>query len=610
MVAIRLKQLGYAIVAFLLVSCSSPLTSSWQNGASLTAEQYQQRAARAKDAATRANNLAWATEQFIWQRRFHQAKHLLGELPQQSAYLGEILRAQLALVDGRPKLARYHLERSAASPAMRVAWPDYWQTRYHQWRVCSEQQAYNLGGELVRRTQLLHWIAQRSFTLEHELLALWQALPERPAALATVADNSDVQAWFALKKLVRSWPLNEQQWLSQLVNWRQQYPGHLANRLFSMSTQQMAAQSVTQVRRIALLLPLHGRYAAVGKAVHNGLLAAYYQSRKQSNAQVTMRVFDTAVTDVQQAYQQAVKWGAHFVIGPLQPGHVRAIASLAQRPVPVLALNRSLDYGRKQGLYHFGLFPEDEARQLAERMVRQHKRLVIAIAPQGDWGKRVVQAFSDTLRRNGGLLVDTLYFDRDQRSLVDQIKQLLHIDQGEQRLAQLQALSGQEMKFIARRRRDIDAVFLAASVGQQQRIVPLLRFFYVNRTPIYLVSQTGGLAAYRSRDLHQVLLGGMPWLAEQPDEADVPLTAIRKQVTQTWQHMNAYHTAFYAMGVDAYYLVWYWPRLQLLPQVGIAGATGQLYLEDQQIHRRLLWSKIDQQRLVTIGPSCLESFTQ
>ncbi len=602
------RQFFYLVIVFCLASCHSQIMRSWRPHTPLSAEQYQRRASQASDANERTHNLAWATEQLIWQHRFKEAQKLLNQLPKQAAFLNHILYAQWALLNKHPRLASYHLSLSDLPPTTNVLMSNYWQARNYHWRICTASQMQDQSDELIQRSKLINWMAKRGFELEEPLLAMWHALPTQPPTLTTTHLNADTDAWLTLKQLVHTWSANNQQWLPTLIHWRETHPNHLANRLFSTTVTQMHSQLPMYARRIALLLPLHGHYAEIAKAIHNGFLAAYYQLNRSSKVQIDIRVFDTTTEDVQKAYQMATNWNADFVVGPLQPKHVQEIANLEKRPVPVLALNWPRSSGYYPGLYCFGLFPEDEVNQLADRMIKQHKRFVLAIAPKGDWGKRVIHTFQTRLQNKGGTVIDTLYFDNDPNQLTAQLKQLLHIDRSEERLQQLQALSDEDINFIARRRHDITAIFLAASIAQQERIIPLLRFFYVMHVPIYLVPQTGSLAAYHSHDLNQILLGSMPWFVEGASEVDMPLTMIHKQVKHTWKRSNVYQASFYAMGVDAYYLIWYWPRLLLLPHLGIDGATGQLYLDNQHIHRRLLWSKISKEHPIIVEPSCLESF--
>ena len=62
-------------------------------------------------------------------------------------------------------------------------------------------------------------------------------------------------------------------------------------------------------------------------------------------------------------------------------------------PVPTLALNYiSSEITPPQNLYQFGLSPEEEARQVAERTWLDGHVNAAVLTPIGPWGDRVYQA--------------------------------------------------------------------------------------------------------------------------------------------------------------------------------------------------------------------------
>jgi hypothetical protein len=53
------------------------------------------------------------------------------------------------------------------------------------------------------------------------------------------------------------------------------------------------------------------------------------------------------------------------------------------------------------------------------------------------------------------------------------------------------------------------------------------------------------------------------------------------------------HQKLYALGIDAFNLTQQLGKLQMLPQLGVYGASGQLYLTpNNAIYRRLLWAQM------------------
>ena len=59
-----------------------------------------------------------------------------------------------------------------------------------------------------------------------------------------------------------------------------------------------------------------------------------------------------------------------------------------------------------QRFYQFALSPEDEAREVARRVIADGRPRGVALVPEGEWGQRVLAAFSAELVAGGGALVD------------------------------------------------------------------------------------------------------------------------------------------------------------------------------------------------------------
>lgn len=609
------------LITLLCASCRSNAPHALRVQWPLTAEQYQKKAEQSSDLQTQSNHVAQATEQLIWQKRFAEAQTLLPYLSKHRPALSHLLRAQWALVQNRPRLARYHLRLPmVSSPETRAAWPKGWQERYFYWSICADHAIQDTEDALVQRIQWHQWLVLQGYPLDHNLNAIWESLPHALIDLAGIKKKypdfyETLQAWVLLKQTIQSWSAAPTQWLPNLIAWREAHPHHMGNRLFDRSLSEMQDWPVSRFQRIALLLPMHGPYARVGQAIRNGFLAAYYQSQDQSSRNtLKIHLIDTATQESDKAYQAAIDWGADFVVGPLQREQVDRLASLKDLPIPVLTLNQADHPSHRAGLYHFVQQPEDEAKQLARRALRQHHRYIIAIAPDNRWGKRVIATFQQTLEQKGGHILDTLYFDRHSNGLRQQIKDRLHIQASEARFLQLQALQAPQskeampMRFIARRRRDIDAILIAAPMKDQKRIIPLLRFFYVTRIPLYVMVPTGSLSTKNAPDLKGVLLSTMPWLMKTHPSSDIPFLAVRKQMRHVWGTLVPERAPFHAIGVDAFYLAWYWPRLLLLPKLQLHGATGDLTRDAFQFHRLLQDASIGDHGLIKRDTRCLSKF--
>ena len=136
----------------------------------------------------------------------------------------------------------------------------------------------------------------------------------------------------------------------------------------------------------------------------------------------------------QALYQQAVAEGAQQIIGPLTKESVAALAGMGSFQIPVLALN-TLDNETSSPaqFYQFSLSPEDEASQVAERAWQDGQRRALALVPEGAWGDRLLQAFTQQWQILGGTLLEVQRYSSDQRSYSNDVRHLLNIDASEKR---------------------------------------------------------------------------------------------------------------------------------------------------------------------------------
>ncbi|HBY55299.1 MAG TPA: penicillin-binding protein activator [Coxiellaceae bacterium] len=346
---------------------------------------------------------------------------------------------------------------------------------------------------------------------------------------------------------------------------------------------------------IVLMLPLKGEFAANSQAIRNGFLAAYYNSRKQ-RPEISIKVIDTTDDDVQTLYQQAVADGAEVIVGPLTKQEVVAVMGMNPLPVPTIALNTLDDYTHNfaPNLYQFGLLPQDEAIQVAVKMMQeQHNRAAI-IVPENSWGNKIATAFKNKYESEGGRVVATLNY-HSALNLSQQICPFLAQDPMKLCVPQKRKDKKQNASSESMRRQDINAIFLVATVAQARQIVPLLKFYYAGDLPIYSTSAvyTGTPNPALDQDIDGVYFCDMPWVLKDPGLFSEDLQAIHKQITTLWADSLVGYNRFYALGVDAYNLALGLNGFLSAPQSGVNGASGVLYLDDfNHIYRELQWAKM------------------
>lgn len=409
---------------------------------------------------------------------------------------------------------------------------------------------------------------------------LEQALPE--------AADAQWRSWLDLALLTRGTALESLQGLPGWVQQNQQHPA--ANPLpggLGYLLQQPAATG-----RVALILPLSGRLAPAGRAVRDGYLASYYAARKQGLAGFDVMILDQdSFESAGTAYDTAVSQGASIVVGPLSKDAVAEISAIPGLPVPVLALNRPEDMPPPQAgssaLVQLSLSPEDEAADIASLAYGQGARNALVIRPQGDWGSKVAQAFITRWTQLGGAVANSVtYSGREDYSAT--VKEALDIPASEQRAQAVRDMLATAVEFNARRRQDVDAIFLLSSNGAEARsLKPLLAFHYAGNVPVYAISSIySGRADPRDRDLDGTNLVEIPWLLGADPE-------VRQAIKEGSKDNNSY-TRLHALGTDAFLLQSRFRLLQAGPDALLRGNTGLLSMDPQlRIQRELVLSTFD-----------------
>lgn len=408
---------------------------------------------------------------------------------------------------------------------------------------------------------------------------IWIKLQQTPLNTLVVnqnTPNATEAGWIKLAIISKRYSADTQQLARELLTWRNQYASHPGNQLLPNDTILNSLMNNTPPRHLALLLPLSGKFANMGNATRNGFMNAYNQEHAKSTYPQDITFYDTnSNANMVALYQEAVSKGADMIVGPLTKDDVKQLTSHGSFTVPTLALNYTdIWYGSlPANLYQFGLSPHDEAKQVADKAWEAGHTRAIIIAPQTEWGQSVTKTLTARWQSDGGSVTDT-YFFTPKSNLSAEIPALLHINTKEDR----EKTRDQNTKAALeqQRRHDFDVVFLLAPPQTARQIVPLLRFYYVDKTAIYATSiiYSGTPQPQKDMDLNGVTFCEIPW------------------------SLSRYGTAsdssgrLVAVGHDAYLISTDLARFTALQQFPLYGATGAITLTPQkQFYRRLAWTQ-------------------
>jgi outer membrane PBP1 activator LpoA protein len=345
--------------------------------------------------------------------------------------------------------------------------------------------------------------------------------------------------------------------------------------------------STTAAAHLALLLPVTGRNGAAGIKVQEGFMTAFYEQPASERPQI--RVYDTGGTSVAEAVTHATQEGADFIVGPLTKEEITAAAELAIRRPPILALNfLPPEKPAPAEFYQFALSPEDEARLVARRILADGHRAGVAFVPIGDWGTRVLGAFTQELQAGGGTLLGSAAIEPALTDYADSITRVLRISDSEVRRKRLESILGTKLQFEPRRRADIEFIFAAAQAPMERLLRPQLRYHFAGDIPTYATSEAFEPDPRANQDLEALMFPDMPWMLGS-DLAD----AVREAARAAWPNGGVRRDRLFAFGFDAYRLAVALRSHPGMPAVSLDGLTGHLTLDrDGHVRRELSWAQV------------------
>lgn len=567
-----------------------------EQGDYLSAAQLYLSAAKTAPDNTRGGLQLRAAELLADGQHWAQLEQVLTGLQPGSLEPGQT--SQYYLLSARHALAQQHPDR-ALDWLARVSAPETLPDRgqqYYQLRAT----AYERSGNPLEAARQLIWLDGLLVDQQQKLdnqYRIWEQLSsltsEALQALKTAPPPDALSGWMELVLLTREYRSDRERWAQELDRWRDRYPRHAAENALLPDLLYQVGQYVSQASQIAVLLPFTSQAGEAANAIRDGMLAAHYRS---DDPEPVLRFYDTAGNAqlVWSVYQRAINEGADFVIGPLLKESIQALAQSGLLPVPVLALNQidSTNGDTALPLYQFGLAPEDEARQVATRAMSDGLQRVAALVPDNAWGVRVYQAFREQFILLGGEIVAAEPYDGNSADFSQPIRRLLNLNDSDARYQALQRLLGKRLNFEARRRQDVQGIFVLGFPRQARQIKPQLRFHHAGDLPVYSTSHVyqAGDDPGIDRDMDGVMFCDIPWALDQQG----PWATLRGQTEKLWPERSQRYQRLFALGFDAYQVA---PWLDMLHLPGFAqfpGATGILSLDnDRQLHRALEWARFN-----------------
>lgn len=500
-------------------------------------------------------------------------------LPKKDRLHAALFKAQLAMRVHRPRSALITLSELSVSQPPKVRLEVLklkGQSEFEIGRITSGLKL------LVRRGRLVQSNAK---ILKNDRL-IWLALKNAASLPSPDGLSVTAQGWLALARLSRAAWVSPKAFNQRLTSWEKTYPNHPATAGLIAQIRAAIKARMSYPSCVAIDLPLSGPYSQEARAVEAGLLAAYYQD---STPRPTLRIYNTRGTyeGGQSTFGEIQKSKCHFIVGPLTRQGVRAAAENADPSIPTLALNY-LSKGATvpSRWYQFGLSPEAEARAVARRLISRGLMRGVVLSSDTKLGLALQQAFSKTFQDLGGIVLKTAHYRPRAEHFSRQLSNLFGLVASREREINLSELLGVSLGFSARRRQDIQFVFITSSFSEARLIVPQVQYFQGIGLPVFALS-----GVYRPGSTHPDLAGVsfpiMPWFISSSKAIKTLRVSFSKLFPNEWETS----ARLYALGYDAWRLIPLLANYKKPLSTPVRGMTGILKLgHNQTVERRLAWA--------------------
>jgi len=253
----------------------------------------------------------------------------------------------------------------------------------------------------------------------------------------------------------------------------------------------LAAPSETGPVKVALLLPLSGANAAVGRALLDAAQLALFDA---GNDRLALLPRDTGATPegAAAAAEAALSEGAQLILGPLFAAEVTAVAPLARaRGINLIGFSTDRTVAG-DGVYLLGFSPEQQVERVVSFASARGLHHFAALAPETPYGNSVVEALRRAAVKAGGSVSRVATYPPDTVDFTAVVRRFADFERRRGALAaQKQALAekGDEISREALRRLEgveslgdtgFDALLLAEGGARLKALAPILPYYDID----------------------------------------------------------------------------------------------------------------------------------
>ena len=338
--------------------------------------------------------------------------------------------------------------------------------------------------------------------------------------------------------------------------------------------------NLTPLNKIALMLPVTGKYSKIGKAINTGIELELKNYPEEYRPKLI--IYDTGdQTNIKKIYKEMLSEDFDFVIGPLQKEFINKIINYGSESLPILTLNYSNNLKKYSNfVYQFGLLPEDEAICIAEKVIIDGNNNAAVLYPDNSWGIRIAESFILRFEELGGNIINKISYQEGDKKVNNIIRNLLKIEDSIKRKKRIESLLKAKLQYKPYIVNDLNTIFSVGTSSDMRSIKPQFNFNFAEDIPFYSTSHiyNGVNNKELNDDLNEIKFCDIPWLynTRNKDEKITFMENIEKK----------YLLRFIALGMDSIKILSNIDNLSLNKNKYLHGDTGYLKIDEFNRIRR------------------------
>ncbi len=184
--------------------------------------------------------------------------------------------------------------------------------------------------------------------------------------------------------------------------------------------------------KIALLVPLSGQFAPLGKAMQDAASLALFDKyesipKRDRVSKIELLPEDSGDSSdmAEKAAREAVKQDASIILGPVFSNQVGAVVTHArQRDIPIISFSNN-PFIAGPGVFIFGFIPDQQVQRVASFAVSQGVTHIAALLPSNPYGTAAIKPLIDTVTDRGYTVRPISYYPDNSTELATPLKRLV-----------------------------------------------------------------------------------------------------------------------------------------------------------------------------------------